>query len=347
MTSVDMKTHIIRLAEDTDFHPIIDFLKREWNPQHIYVKNPNFFRYEHCIDGRINALIAIEKETGELHGVMLMYPLQRELNGCDIFGGLWKVSSACKTPMLGYKMVQSVKELTGVKGHSGVGINPSTAGVIFRRIKEQHVGCLKHYYLTYGCREYRIADIPDNIRSHPTAGKAKFKMLETPEQFKTSFNLDQYRSCPNFKDFWYIKKRYFEHPIYKYIAFGIQLDTKIRGVFIAREISLFGNKILRIADFFGDDYSISECGDAFHELILNNFYEYVDFYEYGISDSYLLKAGFILKDESNTIIPNYFEPYIKKNIELWFHTPYQNTKIFKGDGDQDRPNMISGAGETP
>ena len=152
MTSVDMKTHIIRLAEDTDFHPIIDFLKREWNPQHIYVKNPNFFRYEHCIDGRINALIAIEKETGELHGVMLMYPLQRELNGCDIFGGLWKVSSACKTPMLGYKMVQSVKELTGVKGHSGVGINPSTAGVIFRRIKEQHVGCLKHYYLTYGCR---------------------------------------------------------------------------------------------------------------------------------------------------------------------------------------------------
>ena len=65
LTSVDMKTHIIRLAEDTDFHPIIDFLKREWNPQHIYVKNPNFFRYEHCIDGRINALIAIEKETWE------------------------------------------------------------------------------------------------------------------------------------------------------------------------------------------------------------------------------------------------------------------------------------------
>jgi hypothetical protein len=41
------------------------------------------------------------------------------------------------------------------------------------------------------------------------------------------------------------------------------------------------------------------------------------------------------------IIPNYFEPFVAENIDIYF---FSNTNekvyIFKGDGDQDRPNFI-------
>ena len=64
--------------------------------------------------------------------------------------------------------------------------------------------------------------------------------------------------------------------------------------------------------------------------------------QYGIKNSYFFDAGFkLLNYNQNDIVPNYFEPFVKKNINLLFayKTP-QNKKIriFKGDGDQDRPN---------
>ena len=71
--------------------------------------------------------------------------------------------------------------------------------------------------------------------------------------------------------------------------------------------------------------------------------EYVDFVQYGIDKKYFLNSGFKLLDLNiNVIVPNYFEPLIQKNIPLLFSykTNNNNIRIFKGDGDQDRPNLV-------
>ena len=42
----------------------------------------------------------------------------------------------------------------------------------------------------------------------------------------------------------------------------------------------------------------------------------------------------------NLIIPNYFNPYLQKNIEIYFFVDSKKidkVRLFKGDGDQDRP----------
>ena len=48
------------------------------------------------------------------------------------------------------------------------------------------------------------------------------------------------------------------------------------------------------------------------------------------------------KFKKNIIIPNYFEPFKRENIKLRYAIwPDKKTlPIFKGDCDQDRPNVI-------
>ena len=41
------------------------------------------------------------------------------------------------------------------------------------------------------------------------------------------------------------------------------------------------------------------------------------------------------------ILPQYFEPFVQKNIERWFETTDKDMIIFKGDGDGDRPSERS------
>ena len=43
------------------------------------------------------------------------------------------------------------------------------------------------------------------------------------------------------------------------------------------------------------------------------------------------------------VVPNYFEPFVKKNINLKWAIKSNNpvmTPMFKGDCDQDRPNKL-------
>ena len=68
-------------------------------------------------------------------------------------------------------------------------------------------------------------------------------------------------------------------------------------------------------------------------------YEYVDFYCLGFEESYILKAGFTLREENDTnIIPNFFSPFVQENIDIWVDSSKEGCLFFKADGDQDRPN---------
>ena len=81
------------------------------------------------------------------------------------------------------------------------------------------------------------------------------------------------------------------------------------------------------------------------DLLVEEKAEYLDFMQYGIQKKYFIEAGFsLLNNTQDVIIPNYFEPLVKKNIPLLFsHNLYKKTnfRLFKGDGDQDRPNQVS------
>ena len=73
-------------------------------------------------------------------------------------------------------------------------------------------------------------------------------------------------------------------------------------------------------------------------------YEFIDFYNYGFEKKIIINTGFKLNNYTkNIIIPNYFEPFEKRNIKLKFSYFPHNQKmyLFKGDCDQDRPSILS------
>ncbi|MFQ9650174.1 MAG: hypothetical protein ACLRZZ_08080 [Enterocloster sp.] len=74
------------------------------------------------------------------------------------------------------------------------------------------------------------------------------------------------------------------------------------------------------------------------ELLQVNGYEYIDCYQTGVKDEIMNGAGFLLKDDERTMIPNYFEPYVGKNVDIYYFCTDGDITLFKGDGDQDRPN---------
>ncbi len=349
MSEIKFLTHTLRLGKYDDIPEVIDFIKEEWNENHIYVKNREFFEYEHFIDGRLNGILAIDNAHSKIDGIMLFYQTKEELEGADFFGGIWRVSARCTVPMLGMKMVYSVKELTGVRGHNGIGINPETTVPLFRHVGGQRIGKLSHYYRLADLDTYRVAVVQNKrIRRFKEYPGCKLENIVKIEQLKNNFILPKYDATFPYKDWWYIEKRYFRHPIYQYQVYGIRTGKGMEGILVAKEIQQNGGKILRIVDFIGNRFCIAKIGCGIQRLIEEKQYEYVDFYEYGIEDELLEAAGFIKREEADqNIIPNYFEPFLCRNIDLWFHSPYGNFTIFKGDGDQDRPNIIHGTEQVP
>ncbi len=107
-----------------------------------------------------------------------------------------------------------------------------------------------------------------------------------------------------------------------------------------KEVATQGSKVLRVIDYMGDVGELKYLGGAFEELIHVSEYEYIDFYCYGVDEEILNKAGFVKKQFNDVnIIPNYFEPFVQQNIDINFATSEaDNFYMFKGDGDQDRPN---------
>ena len=73
--------------------------------------------------------------------------------------------------------------------------------------------------------------------------------------------------------------------------------------------------------------------------------EYLSFYEYGLSDEVLYEAGLRKYSGEELILPCYYEPFEQVNVDIDFH--YFNSEnvskalyFFKGDADQDRPNIL-------
>ena len=112
------------------------------------------------------------------------------------------------------------------------------------------------------------------------------------------------------------------------------------AAFVGREECVDGSKVLRIVDWFGKKDAIADCGMAIDQLLLDNNYEYIDFYCYGMPHDAMEKGGFVKKCEGDqNIIPNYFHPFEQKNIKIYFYTWYkEKIAVFRGYGDQDRQN---------
>ena len=95
-------------------------------------------------------------------------------------------------------------------------------------------------------------------------------------------------------------------------------------------------------DFLGDEKEFNELISYLVEKMFQEKHEYIDIYEIGLEDITLENSGFLERFENDVnIIPNYFEPFVQKNIEIYYMSNCKDKfRMFKGDGDQDRPSIV-------
>ncbi|NQX40291.1 hypothetical protein SAMN05421820_105167 [Pedobacter steynii] len=329
---------MIRLANLHDVDAIMNFIHHEWKENHILSKNKDFFLYEHRAGTEINFAISIDDDQ-QINGLLGFIP-SSYAEKADICTVIWKVAKRAGNPMLGMQLLEFLRDLGRFRTVMSVGINEKTIGIY--KYMNMYTGRLKQYVLVNpALSEMRIAKLPPEMESPVFSDPESRKLIPLDRDF--SFNFEKYINNIQYKDARYFNKRYFDHPIYKYNVFGIVYNKSISSILVMRVESAEQSQVLRIVDFIGDESELKYISKELCEILKDNKYEYADFFCYGLGDSQLKQAGFIEvdPDAEALIIPNYFQPFIRKNIKVNFFSDTEgpdNLRLFKADGDQDRPN---------
>lgn len=334
----------IRLGKKNDIEKIMNFINEHWRKGHILARDRVLFEYEFLDGDHVNMILAIDRTTNLIEAIFgFLYCSKTSKEKRDVWGSLWKVVDGHNNmPFLGVELNKRLYDFTGYRMHIGSGANPVTTVPLRKRIFKDITGKMKQYYfLNSHVTEYKIAKIAKKKKNQYKPRKIlnAIVKLDTISDVKNFLNIEELDVYP-YKDNWYIEKRYFKHPYYKYLCWGISTKEGNSAILFAREVSANEKKILRIVDYIGNHEAFEETGYFWDCLMFDKEYEYIDFFEYGMKDEILENAGFVLREENDeNVIPNYFEPFVQSNVDIWFHCKYEGTTFFKADSDQDRPNI--------
>ncbi|MCS5503259.1 hypothetical protein NY607_19315 [Lysinibacillus sp. A4] len=330
-----------RQAKLSDQENIMKFIKLHWRENHILGNDETFFKFEHGDGDKINFIICEDKKSNEITGIHGFIPYSFNKRNSHYCGVMTMVRKDVAIPLLGVELIKRFIQITKYNTYCGIGTNPKTMVPLVKRVFRRFTGTMSHYYkLNPNNYDFKIAKIVQKscIVTDCKTDSVEFIEISSFTELKNTFELNlEYRFLP-FKEDWYLKKRYFDHPVYNYRVFVLTGTNK--AIIIAREININNSKILRFVDFIGDIKMLSKIDNFTDELLINENYEYIDFLVGGLPTNYLVESGFTLKDEhTQNIIPNYFEPFIQQNVEIWYEVSHENMIVFKGDADADRPNF--------
>lgn len=340
--SVLDKKYDIKFANLNDVDKIMSFIEKEWKSNHILATNRDFFLYEFADGNHIHMIVAENRETKELDGILGYLPASRDEEYLDIWGVMWKVTDKRHVePFLGIELMKRLIKETRCRTEIGIGANPKTSIPLLKMMLGFWIGKMKHYYMISDNKEFKIAKV-EKVRTSKRLSLHTYtlKRYNNINELNLDFDFEKRKEIRPYKDSWYVNKRFFNHPIYKYDIYGAcNNQGETEAIVICRQVECNGSKILRIVDFIGNQKAFSGLYDAFERMLKE--YEYIDFYCYGLEDEYIKNAGFIEKDEQDVnIIPNYFEPFVQCNVDIWVNSSNSGCVFFKADGDQDRPNFI-------
>lgn len=320
---------MLEYMKKSDKEELFNFLKENWNNNHIYIKDQKYFDYEFSD----NSNFILAKNEDKIVATLGYFDYD---NKGDIWTVIWKNSGKMDD---GLKSLQFLLN-AGYKSVSSCGINKKTIPIY--KFLGINTGRLKHFYiLNHEIEDYKIAKISQKINKEVKYIKGKdIEEINNIQQLLSTINYQELKKHNFYKSPEYFNKRYFKHPYYKYHVLVKSENTN--SILVYRIVREKDRSCIRIMDFLGDE---KEFGDFIKYLIEKMFkerHEYIDIYEEGLDKQNLEKLGFIEREEEDkNIIPNYFEPFIQKNIEIYYMTTCNKKfRMFKGDGDQDRPSIV-------
>ncbi len=318
---------MIKFATKKDIPDIMDFIENHWKKGHILARNRDFFEYLYITDeNRVNFAISKDKEN-KINGIIGYIPYDKTHSVISL--ALWKALNA-QDSFVGMELFEFLMNELKTKLIATVGVNIETSGEIYLFF-DYELGKMNHYYRLNKNADYKIAKVDDKLIPEIKSNYVTVKELKSAHEIPVGFKYDK-NAIPKTID--YIKRRYFLHPVFKYIVNLFNNDL----IVITRLQECNSSKCLRIVDILGDYNKIPLITTYFDEFMKKNNIEYMDCYNSGISNKLFEDAGFIEIQNSKNIIPEYFYPFEQRNIDICYSSSNKGIILFKGDGDMDRPN---------
>lgn len=331
-----MEKYLIRYATYKDIPAIKKFIDQNWKKNHILVQENGLFEWQYTSD-KLDFVLGID-DMGKIQG-MLGFISYDDTEERDIATSMWKANSG--TGFLGIKLLMFILSNEPHRTLFSPGINVRTSGGIYKRLQIQ-TGRMNQWYRLRKLDSYTVAKIKDiDIPKYKINENAKFVRYDSFKMFQEDFNFDKYvsKECIPYKSITYLKRRYFEHPSYGYLTYGIkQNGIETNALIVLRIQECNGSAVLRFVDCIGNLEALGSITVFLDQLLIELDAEYVDMYEKGLSGEMLHDAGWMKLDDTPNIIPNYFSPYEQRNVDVNYCTTDENIVLFRGDGDQDRPN---------
>ena len=339
----------IRRCRTSDVPDVLAFLDAHWKPRHIFTLDRALFDWQYARPdrpGEYSIAIARRDADSSLVGMLGFLPTRRfdPALAADnaIWLALWKVRDDIATGPLGLKLLTDV---TDHEPHSSVGVIgfQAPAAAIYRALKYQ-VGELQHYVLpnpdvsTFALAAFERAPskpIPDTTFTTVAVDQNNFSEAVAGLELGVRDSLTP-RKTPD-----YFRARFLQHPTYRYLCFVLRRGDRPAALLACRVASHHGRQALRVVDFIGPDDAVPALGALVLEQIRRQGAEYADIHNWGIDPSLFEAAGFSRVDpDGPDIVPNHFEPFERRNAPVRFALKSTRPAVlFKGDGDQDRPNQ--------
>lgn len=354
---------IIRQAESTDLNRIVSYLHTDWRTNHIFVQSPDFFVWQHTDPDSLHLLTyvlaeRINTEDSEIIGLLGYMPFRRfdiSLESSSLSLAIWHVRKDAGTPGLGLQLLNWLIKNKTPDFIAAIGLSEMVIPI----------------YRAYG---YTLAQLHQSAIFGPASASMKIasgvpeaafhQLIENPSiqlrALKRSdgqnpifcARIDQLGdSVMPSKSWKYLVGRFFEHPVYTYKIYAVSENNEISAVLVLREIQIALptglHRVLRIVDMLGPSEILAKAAPALQRLIAEHESEYIDIMQWGIDPLMLRNAGFIDAEHTpGLIIPNYFEPFEKKNIDIkiafksYSKVHHRPARLMRADSDQDRPSQL-------
>lgn len=326
----------IRRAAYNDIPDIMQFMDEHWKPGNVLARNREFFEWQFVDGDKLNMFLGVDEDTGKIYGMIGAIVYNRSQNP-DISGCTWQVIKS-SNPMLGLNLSESMYTQLNARYSCAAGLSDKAAKL------NELLGCMitemDHYYRLADREDYKIARVVDKIIPSTEETGFTLERIYSVEEMKQIISEDTLAGQILSKDYYYIEKRYFDHPIYHYDFWKI-VDGKgdSHSVLITRDEIMQDRRVCEIIDHYGKMEDLGKIAGALDQLMEERGYEFVDVYSYGIPAEIYEQGGFVRCGAgSANIIPNYFHPFVQENISLrMIEYGLPGLRLFRGDGDQDRP----------
>jgi hypothetical protein len=341
-----MATVDIRRCRAGEVDALMRFIDEHWQRGHVLGVHRPLLDWQHrAIDGDYDYLVAFEGDR--LLGVLGYIATSRFDPALGVrevvWLALWKVREGAP-PALGLRLLRVLEQ---VHPHAAVAVNGINLShpPMYRALGYRVSELAQHVLLDPDAEQTLIANAPALRAPRPSGTATRFVELGAADLDALPSRVAQGDAAPA-KTPIYFRERFLRHPFYRYRVFLAESDGGGGGLLALRVAEHEGRRAVRIVDFAGDAALLGSCGVGVQQIVARLEAEYADVWSWGVEDGLLAASGFARVDpDGKATVPNYFEPFLARNARILCAVrsrSEQPWRVFRADGDQDRPNRLGG-----